>query len=100
MSSNIYIENLWQELEATWELCALVNDFPESTRTDLVKLWVECFAKHPLVDAELSQHEPSTDINEFKIFCKNKYGIHLNDEMKMWVPFRHGDIDYGRFKPE
>ena len=97
MVTNIYIENLWQELEATWDLCLLVNDLPESTRTDLLKVWAECFSTHPLVNIELSHFEASTDINEQKIFCKNKYGLHFNGEMKMWVPFRHGDIDYGQF---
>jgi len=97
MTFNPYMQSLWNELDATWDLCLLVNELPESLRSDTVKVWFEFFSSHPLVNIELTQHESSLDSTELRVFCKNKYGVHFNDEMKMWVPFRHGDVDYGQF---
>ena len=97
MNSNLYLENLWDELVVAWDLCVLINQLPEPERSDTDTVWNKCVKDNPVVDLARTKAKSEQAISEVGIFCKNRYGAHFNEEMKMWVPFRHGPIDHGQF---
>ena len=95
MSSNLYVESLWKELEAAWDLCVLANDYPESVRSDPQKIWDDFFCKS--MDVEINKPLSISNGSRLEVFCKNKYGIYFNEKIKSWVPFRHESIDLEKF---
>ena len=87
-----YLDNLWNDLEQTWELAMKVNDLQESDRAIQLS-WTDHFKASDLVDAARTESEMSGETPISKVYCKNIYGIQYNPETKYWVPFRHGEVD-------
>ena len=92
-----YLDNLWNDLEQTWELAMKVNDLQESDRRDPTKAWTDHFKASDLVDAARTESEMTGEMPISKGYCKNIYGIQYNPETKYWVPFRHGEVDLVKF---
>ena len=92
-----YLDDLWNDLEQTWELAMKVNDLQETDRSDPTKAWTDHFKASDLVDAARTESEMSGETPISKVYCKNIYGIQYNPETKYWVPFRHGEVDLVKF---
>ena len=92
-----YLDNLWNDLEQTWELAMKVYDLQESDRRDPTKAWTDHFKASDLVDAARTESEMTGEMPISKVYCKNIYGIQYNPETKYWVPFRHGEVDLVKF---
>ncbi len=92
-----YLDNLWNDLEQTWELAMKVNDLQESDRSDPAKAWTDHFKASNLVDTARTVSEMTSETPISKVYCKNIYGIQYNPETKYWVPFRHGEVDLVKF---
>ena len=92
-----YLDNLWNDLEQTWELAMIVNDLQESDRSDPSKAWTDHFKASDLVDTARTVSEMTSETPISKVYCKNIYGIQYNPETKYWVPFRHGEVDLVKF---
>ena len=92
-----YLDNLWNDLEQTWELAMNVNDLQESDRRDPTKACTDHFKASDLVDAARTESEMTGEMPISKVYCKNIYGIQYNPETKYWVPFRHGEVDLVKF---
>ena len=92
-----YLDNLWNDLEQTWELAMIVNDLQESDRSDPAKAWTDHFKASDLVDTARTVSEMTSETPISKVYCKNIYGIQYNPETKYWVPFRHGEVDLVKF---
>ena len=92
-----YLDDLWNDLEQTWELAMKVNDLQESDRSDPTKAWTDHFKASDLVDAARTESEMSGETPISKVYCKNIYGIQYNPETKYLVPFRHGEVDLVKF---
>ena len=92
-----YLDNLWNDLEQTWELAMIVNDLQESDRSDPAKAWTDHFKASNLVDTARTVSEMTSETPISKVYCKNIYGIQYNPETKYWVPFRHGEVDLVKF---
>ena len=92
-----YLDNLWNDLEQTWELAMKVNDLQESDRSDPAKAWTDHFKASNLVDTARTVSEMTSETPISKVYCKNIYGIQYNPETKYWVPFRHGAVDLVKF---
>ncbi|MBT5265548.1 MAG: hypothetical protein HOL85_11995 [Rhodospirillaceae bacterium] len=90
-----YLDDLWNDLEQTWDLAMKVNDLSEEERSDVTAAWTNVFKPSELVDA--SRTESEGEAPPQKVFCTNIYGLQYNTETKYWVPFRHGDIDLAKF---
>ena len=45
-----YLDDLWEDLEQTWELAMKVNDLQENDRSDPSKSWTDHFKESDLVD--------------------------------------------------
>ena len=95
-----YLDDLWDDLEQTWDLAMKVNDLPETERGDPTQAWEGLFKNDNLVDAVRTEAEKSADNGITKVFCKNIYGIQYNNETKYWVPFRHGEVDVVKFSED
>ena len=95
-----YLDDLWNDLEQTWDLAMKVNDLPETDRSDPNKACGDYFKGDDLVDTSRTETElgPETIVN--RVFCKNIYGIQYNSETKYWVPFRHGEVDAVKFSED
>jgi len=91
-----YLDELWNDLERTWDLAMEINDLPEADRNDVAKAW-EKFKAADLVDVARTEKEANGQTPPLKVFCTNIYGIQYNGETKYWIPFRHGDIDLAKF---
>ena len=91
------LDNLWNDLEQTWELAMIVNDLQESDRSDPAKAWTDHFKASDLVDTARTVSEMTSETPISKVYCKNIYGIQYNPETKYWVPFRHGEVDLVKF---
>ncbi|WPZ36934.1 hypothetical protein T8K17_12430 [Thalassobaculum sp. OXR-137] len=91
-----YLDDLWNDLEKTWDLAMEINDLPEADRSDVAAAW-EKFKASALVDASRTETEAGATTPPLKVFCTNIYGIQYNSETKYWIPFRHGDIDLAKF---
>ena len=52
-----YLDNLWNDLEQTWELAMKVNDLQESDRSDPTKAWTDHFKASDLVDTAPEQSQ-------------------------------------------
>ena len=92
-----YLDNLWNDLEHTWELAMKDNDLQDSDRSNPTKAWTDHFKASDLVDAARTESEMSGETPISKVYCKNIYGIQYNPETKYWVPFRHGEVDLVKF---
>ena len=92
-----YLDDLWNDLEQTWELAMIVNDLQESDRSDPAKAWTDHFKASNLVDTARTVSEMTSETPISKVYCKNIYGIQYNPETKYWVPFRHGEVDLVKF---
>lgn len=91
-----YLDDLWNDLEQTWDLAMEINDLPEAERSDVNAAW-EKFKASELVDTGRTEQESQGQTPPQKVFCTNIYGIQYNTETKYWIPFRHGDIDLAKF---
>ena len=91
-----YLDDLWNDLEKTWDLAMEINDLPEADRSNVAAAW-EKFKKADLVDTARTETEAAGTTPPVKVFCTNIYGIQFNSETKYWIPFRHGDIDLAKF---
>lgn len=91
-----YLDDLWNDLEQTWDLAMEINDLPEAERSDVAAAW-EKFKASELVDSSRTEQESQGQQPPQKVFCTNIYGIQFNTETKYWIPFRHGDIDLAKF---
>ena len=45
-----YLDDLWNDLERTWELAMQVNDLSEKERSDTAAAWESYFKPSDLVD--------------------------------------------------
>ena len=91
-----YAKNLWNELESVWDLCIEANQLPDQLRCDFKKIWFDWFRAQPLMDIALTEAVPNLNDPRPIFFCKNSYGVHFNDELKMWFPCRHREVDWGQ----
>jgi len=91
-----YLDDLWNDLEKTWDLAMEINDLPEAERADVASAWGK-FKASELVDAARSEQEAAGQLPPKKVFCTNIYGIQFNPDTKYWIPFRHGEIDLAKF---
>ena len=66
-----YLDDLWNDLEQTWELAMKVNDLQESDRSDPTKAWTDHFKASDLVDAARTESEMSGETPISKVYCKN-----------------------------
>ena len=79
-----YLDDLWNDLERTWELAMQVNDL--SKRALRYVCGMESYFKPAdLVDVARTEGEGQTPPT--KVFCTNIYGLQYNPETKYWVPF-------------
>ncbi|MBH68793.1 MAG: hypothetical protein CMM58_10615 [Rhodospirillaceae bacterium] len=92
-----YLDDLWNDLEQTWDLAMKVNDLAEEERNDPAKAWDNHFKGASLVDVARTESEISGDGQIAKVYCTNIYGLQYNPETKYWVPFRHGEVDLVKF---
>jgi len=92
-----YLDDLWNDLEQTWDLAMAVNDLAEEERSDVSKAWEGHFKASELVDVSRTETESQGTTPPVKVFCTNIYGLQYNGETKYWIPFRHGDIDLAKF---
>ena len=67
-----YLDDLWNDLEKTWELAMKVNDLQENDRSDPTKAWTDHFKASDLVDAARTESEMSGETPISKVYCKNK----------------------------
>ena len=95
-----YLDDLWNDLEQTWDLAMKVNDLSETERGDPNQSWSDHFKSNELVDVSRTEAEKNADNTITKVFCKNIYGIQYNNETKYWVPFRHGAVDVVKFSED
>jgi hypothetical protein len=95
-----YLDDLWNDLEQTWDLAMKVNDLSETERGDPNQSWSDHFKSNELVDVSRTEAEKNEDNKVTKVFCKNIYGIQYNNETKDWVPFRHGEVDVVKFSED
>ena len=95
-----YLDDLWNDLEQTWDLAMKVNDLSETERGDPNQSWSDHFKSNELVDVGRTEAEKNADNTVTKVFCKNIYGIQYNNENKYWVPFRHGEVDVVKFSED
>jgi hypothetical protein len=95
-----YLDDLWNDLEQTWDLAMKVNDLPETDRSDPNKAWGDYFKGDDLVDTSRTETELGRESTVNRVFCKNIYGIQYNSETKYWVPFRHGEVDSVKFSED
>ena len=93
----IYLDELWNDLEQTWDLAMQINDLSDEERSDIAKAWTDHFRISPLVDVDRTEKESQEGTTPAKIFCTNIYGLQFNTETKYWNPFRPGDIDLAKF---
>ena len=91
-----YLDDLWNDLENTWDLAMTMNDLSEAERSKIEDAWGK-FKESTLVDAARTEQEAGGNMPPQKIFCTNIYGLQFNPETKYWIPFRHGDIDLAKF---
>lgn len=91
-----YLDDLWNDLEKTWDLAMEINDLPEAERANVGAAW-EKFKASELVDGSRTEKEAGASLPPQKVFCTNIYGIQFNPETKYWIPFRHGEIDLAKF---
>ena len=91
-----YLDDLWNDLEKTWDLAMEINDLPEQERSDVAAAWAK-FKGSDLVDVARTETEANGAVPPIKVFCTNIYGVQFNPETKYWIPFRHGDIDLAKF---
>ena len=70
-----YLDELWNDLEQTWELAMKVNDLQENDRSDPNKAWMDHFKASDLVDAARTESEVTGGTPISKVYCKNIYGI-------------------------
>ena len=91
-----YLDDLWNDLEKTWDLAMEINDLPEAERADVGSAWNK-FKASELVDSPRTEQEAAGQLPPKKVFCTNIYGIQFNPETKYWIPFRHGEIDLAKF---
>ena len=92
-----YLDDLWNDLEQTWDLAMTVNDLSEEERSDVGKGWTDHFKISDLVDVSRTESEIEGNDAPTKLYCNNIYGLQYNGETKYWIPFRHGDIDLAKF---
>ena len=92
-----YLDDLWNDLEQTWDLAMVVNDLGEEERSDVGKAWEGHFKVSKMVDVVRTDTESESAAAPTKIYCTNIYGLQYNGETKYWIPFRHGDIDLAKF---
>ena len=92
-----YLDDLWNDLEQTWDLAMKVNDLEEGERSDPAKAWNDHFKGAELVDVNRTEAEITAESAISKVFCTNIYGLQYNSETKYWVPFRHGEVDLAKF---
>lgn len=90
-----YLDQLWNDLEQTWDLAMKVNDMAEEERSDVSAAWENVFKPAELVNVGATEAQDQTPPE--KVFCNNIYGLEYNTETKYWVPFRHGEIDLAKF---
>ena len=91
-----YLDDLWNDLEKTWDIAMEINDLPEAERADVAAAW-EKFKASELVDNARTEKEAAGTLPPQKVFCTNIYGVQYNPETKYWIPFRHGEIDLAKF---
>ena len=56
-----YLDDLWDDLEQTWDLAMKVNDLPETERGDPNQAWEGHFKNDNLVDVVRTEAEKSAD---------------------------------------
>jgi hypothetical protein len=95
-----YLDDLWDDLEKTWDLAMKVNDLAVEDRADPSKSWVDFFKGEALVDVNRTEAELNTENPLSKVYCNNIYGLQYNPETKYWVPFRHGEVDVVKFSED
>ena len=66
-----YLDDLWNDLEQTWELAMKVNDLQENDRSDPNKAWMDHFKASDLVDAARTESEMIGGTPISKVYCKN-----------------------------
>ena len=95
-----YLDDLWNDLEKTWDLAMKVNDLAVEDRADPSKSWVDHFKGEALVDVNRTESELNAENAFGKVYCNNIYGLQYNPETKYWVPFRHGEVDVVKFSED
>jgi hypothetical protein len=91
-----YLDKLWADLERTWELAEKVNDKTPEERRDAQTLWDSIFKVDALVDVEATEKQGAMPPKA--VYCKNIYGIRLDEKTSNWIPFRHGPVDFSNEK--
>jgi hypothetical protein len=95
-----YLDDLWNDLEKTWDLAMKVNDLVVEDRADPSKSWIDYFKGEALVDVNRTEAELNAETPLSKVYCNNIYGLQYNLETKYWVPFRHGEVDVVKFSED
>ena len=72
-----YLDDLWDDLEQTWDLAMKVNDLPETERGDPNQAWEGHFKNDNLVDAVRTEAEKSADNNSPKYFAQTSMGFNI-----------------------
>ena len=83
-----YLDDLWNDLEQTWDLAMAVNDLSESERGDVAAAWEKHFKGSDLVDVGKTEAEGQTP--PMKVFCKNIYEnpVQHRDQVLGAIPAR------------
>lgn len=94
-TENPYLDMLDGELEAAWELAMKANNQPGEPAVPPEEAWDKFFKDDEIIDMdETTKANPEGPIK--KIFCKSHFGIQYHDDKKVWIPFRHKELDYAR----
>ena len=95
-----YLDDLWNDLEKTWDLAMKVNDLAIEERAGPSKSWVDHFKGEALVDVNRTESELNAENPLIKVYCNNIYGLQYNADTKYWVPFRHSEVDVVKFSED
>jgi len=94
MSDLDYKEILWKELNLVWELCQIINSKKNELPRDQHLVWSRYLTDNSGFSIDKNRTIYGDTFEGTTIYSKGTYGIRYNYQMKMWVPFRHADIDF------
>jgi hypothetical protein len=84
--------------EVAWKLAEAARDYAKSAGRPLApeEYWEPIFSKHPDVDIARTKAQGGNPLS--RVFLKSPYGLQYRLDHKDWLPFRHGEVDFSKWK--